>query len=89
MLIATDFVGSHPLIALSHHKDITITPYRDSDEKDSVFINGMENAAAMDFSFEGSLIFWADTVLKRIMSANFNGSAVKNVISHGLVRPCE
>ena len=52
-------------------------------------VRGTVNAVAVDYWLEGNLIFWTDTVLRMIKSANLNGTMITDVIKFGLERPCE
>lgn len=52
-------------------------------------VQGTVNAVALDYWLEGNLMFWTDTVLRTIKSANLNGTMITDVIKFGLERPCE
>ena len=60
-----------------------------SPDKAQVSVEGLENALAVDYWLEGNLLFWTDTVLRTIKSANLNGTNSKDVVKFGLERPCK
>lgn len=54
-----------------------------------IVYDGIVNAVAVDFWFEGNLVFWTDTVTHIINSANLNGTLRNEVVKFGLKTPCE
>lgn len=54
----------------------------------TVVISGLEDAAALDFFFEESTVFWTDITLELIKRAYINESRTSiNIVSTGLVSP--
>ena len=82
------FKGSKPLLLLSNQAGIKIAALHNPG-KIKVSMDDLKNVVAVDYWLEGKLMFWTDTVLRTIKSANFNGTQIKDVVKFGLERPCK
>ncbi|XP_028407153.1 low-density lipoprotein receptor-related protein 4-like [Dendronephthya gigantea] len=80
-------LGPKPLLALSDQGMVSISALA-TPKKIETIAQDVGNIAAVDYWFEGDLIFWADTDFKTIKSASLNGSLMRDVVKFGLEMPC-
>ena len=60
----------------------------DSSTTSSTVINGLEDAAAVDYLYSEQLIFWTDVSIEMIKRTRYNGSQIEeDVIASGLIAP--
>ena len=66
-------------------KDIRI--FNANSRNESIIIDDLNDAIAVDFLFAEGIIFWADVNLKKIKRIRVSTGEVEDVISVGLKRP--
>ncbi|RWS31434.1 hypothetical protein B4U80_01714 [Leptotrombidium deliense] len=78
-----------PLLLFANRRDIRVVNSDGPKPTANIVISNLEEAAALDFSFADSTVFWTDIGLEMIKGLKLNGS-VRNefsVISTGLMSP--
>ncbi|XP_077995136.1 low-density lipoprotein receptor-related protein 6-like [Glandiceps talaboti] len=81
-------VRAEPQLVFANRKDVRIVDTGTSPPNDTVIINGLEDAAALDFFHQERIVFWTDVSLEMIKRTFVNGSRiVQDIITTGLVSP--
>ena len=62
---------------------------KEGNRNETVVVNGLEDAVAVDFCYTEGYVFWTDVVLAKIRRIRFTGHTrkVEDVISLGLKKP--
>ena len=79
------FSSTAPLLLYANRKDIRI--FNANSRNESIIIDDLNDAIAVDFLFAEGIIFWADVNLKKIKRIRVSTGEVKDVISVGLKKP--
>ncbi|XP_071956512.1 low-density lipoprotein receptor-related protein 6-like [Antedon mediterranea] len=83
-------VKAEPHLVYANRRDIRIIDAGSNKPKSNNFlvINGLDDAAAVDFIFEEQYVFWTDINLARISKTHFNGTRSneqEDIITSGLI----
>ncbi|XP_028584444.2 low-density lipoprotein receptor-related protein 6 isoform X3 [Podarcis muralis] len=77
-----------PLLLYANRRDLRLVDAAQVNENATVVVGGLEDAAAVDFVFIHSLIYWSDVSEEAIKRTEFNKSgSVQNVVISGLLSP--
>ncbi|XP_073246768.1 low-density lipoprotein receptor-related protein 6-like [Porites lutea] len=74
-----------PMLLYANRKDIRI--FNANSRNESIIIDHLNDAIAVDFLFAEGIIFWADVNLKKIKRIRVSTGEVKDVISVDLKKP--
>ncbi|XP_061438480.1 low-density lipoprotein receptor-related protein 6 isoform X3 [Rhineura floridana] len=77
-----------PLLLYANRRDLRLVDAAQVNENATVVVGGLEDAAAVDFVFIHSLIYWSDVSEEAIKRTEFNKTgSVQNVVISGLLSP--
>uniref|UniRef100_A0A8D0BMN3 Low-density lipoprotein receptor-related protein n=1 Tax=Salvator merianae TaxID=96440 RepID=A0A8D0BMN3_SALMN len=77
-----------PLLLYANRRDLRLVDAAHVNENATVVVGGLEDAAAVDFVFIHSLIYWSDVSEEAIKRTEFNKTgSVQNVVISGLLSP--
>ena len=77
-----------PQLLFANRKDVRLVDAGNPKGNSTIIISGLQDAAAVDFLYSESSIFWTDVSLAMIKRTWINGSQLMvNVITTGLVAP--
>ena len=73
----------------ANRKDIRIVKKSQRNPNETIVVDGLDDAIAVDFCYAEGYIFWTDVILKKIKRIRFTGHTrkVEDVISVGLKKP--
>ncbi|XP_070568538.1 low-density lipoprotein receptor-related protein 6-like isoform X1 [Ptychodera flava] len=81
-------IRADPLLLFANRRDVRIVDAGTTPPNDTVVINGLEDAAALDFFHQEKIVFWTDVSQEMIKRTFVNGSKiVESIITTGLVSP--
>ena len=77
-----------PRLLYSNREDIRILRYCNHDKKnETTVLQGLESAIALDYYFQGQLVFWTDVSAEEIKRTHLGSGKTEIVASLGLMRP--
>lgn len=77
-----------PLLIFANRKDVSMVDAGNPHGNATIIIEGLEDAAALDFYFPGKMVFWTDVSLERIQRTFMDGPRkITQVIQTGLISP--
>ncbi|OWF50740.1 low-density lipoprotein receptor-related protein 6-like [Mizuhopecten yessoensis] len=81
-------VQGDPYLIFANRKDVQLVQVQNGRGNTTILVDGLEDAAALDFYFAENSVFWTDVSLELIKRTWIDGSRTSvNVISSGLVSP--
>uniref|UniRef100_A0A3B3Q1Q7 Low density lipoprotein receptor-related protein 6 n=1 Tax=Paramormyrops kingsleyae TaxID=1676925 RepID=A0A3B3Q1Q7_9TELE len=82
-------IRGDPLLLYANRRDLRLVDAAQGRANATVVVNGLEDAAAVDFIFAGGLIYWSDVSEEAIKRTTFNrsGSSHQTVVLSGLQSP--
>ena len=83
------FTGNSLRLLYANRKDIRIVRTIPKNPNETIIVDGLEDAIAVDFCFAEGFVFWTDVSLEKIKRIRVTGGArkVEDVISVGLKKP--
>ena len=72
---------------MASNKDIRKLWTSGKNQNDTIIVDGLDNAFAMDFHYAKGFIFWTDVNLKKIKRIRVSTGEVEDVVSVGLKMP--
>ena len=77
-----------PRLIYANRRDIRIVRTSQRNQNETVVVDGLEGAVAVDFCYADGLVFWTDVTLEKIKRIRVTGDRkVEDVISVGLKKP--
>ena len=78
-----------PKLLYANRKDIRIVQRSQRNQNETIVVDGLDDAIAVDFCYAEGYVFWTDVILEKIKRIRFTGHTkkVENVISVGLKKP--
>ncbi|XP_034272652.1 low-density lipoprotein receptor-related protein 5 [Pantherophis guttatus] len=82
-------VAASPLLLFANRRDVRLVDAGGVKMEATVVVSGLEDAAAVDFLYSQSVIYWTDVSEEAIKQTYFNqsGNLVQSVIVSGLLSP--
>ncbi|XP_069480204.1 low-density lipoprotein receptor-related protein 5 isoform X1 [Ambystoma mexicanum] len=81
-------VGASPLLLFANRRDVRLVDAGATKPDSIIVVSGLEDAAAVDFQFSQSIIYWTDVSEEAIKQTHFNESkSTQDVLISGLVSP--
>ncbi|XP_064603510.1 low-density lipoprotein receptor-related protein 6-like isoform X2 [Liolophura sinensis] len=78
----------NPSLLFANRRDVQLIEVSNGKGNSTVIIGGLEDAAAVDFYYEESMVFWTEVSLEMIKRTYINGSRISlDVVTTGLVSP--
>uniref|UniRef100_A0A4W3J291 Low-density lipoprotein receptor-related protein n=1 Tax=Callorhinchus milii TaxID=7868 RepID=A0A4W3J291_CALMI len=82
------FALGSPLLLFANRRDVRLVDAGAARPESTVVVNGLEDAAAVDFMYADGMIYWTDVSEEAIKQTRVNLTGnVQNVIISGLVSP--
>ena len=81
--------ASTPKLIYADRRDIILISTTSKEANETIVIDGLDDAIALDFYYEEELVFWTDVIEQKIKRTRINAKKRKaeDVISVGLRRP--
>lgn len=78
-----------PRLLYANRKDIRIVRTNHKTQNETIVVDGLDDAIAVDFCYAEGYVFWTDVILEKIKRIRITGDArkVEDVISVGLKKP--
>lgn len=78
-----------PKLLYANRKDIRIVQKNQRNQNETIVVDGLDDAIAVDFCYAEGYVFWTDVNLEKIKRIRFTGHTrkVEDVISVGLKKP--
>lgn len=85
----SSFFKASPLLLFANRRDVRLVDAGGVKMEATVVVSGLEDAAAVDFLYSQSVIYWTDVSEEAIKQTYFNqsGNLVQSVIVSGLLSP--
>lgn len=81
-------VVGNPSLLFANRRDVQLIEVSNGKGNSTIIIGGLEDAAAVDFYYEESMVFWTEVSLEMIKRTYINGSRISlDVVTTGLVSP--
>ena len=84
LLLSTAF---SPRLLYANRRDIRIVRTNNKSQNETIIVDGLDDAIAVDFSFAEGFIFWTDVSLEKIKRISVTTKKIEDVISVGLKKP--
>lgn len=77
-----------PLLLYANRRSICLVDADQPQVNSSTIVNGLEDAAAVDFVYESGMVYWTDVSQEAIRRSWLDGShTTETVVNHGLISP--
>ena len=76
-----------PRLLYANRKDIRIVWTNNKNQNETIIVDGLEDAIAVDFCFAEGFVFWTDVSLEKIKRIKVTTRKIEDVISVGLKKP--
>lgn len=83
------FLTADTNLLFANRKDLRVVnvAFNQTSSTSEAIIEGLEDAAALDFLYSQGAVFWTDVILEMIRKKDVSSGTVEDVISTGVISP--
>lgn len=81
------FTAMSPTLLYANRKDLRILRTVNRKKNETIIVDGLEDAIALDYYYQGQYVFWTDVSSAKIKRTHLRSKRTETVASLGLDRP--